>query len=108
MSKHSARPRSRPLAPSAEPPSPPATAHPSPPHDLSTETARRLNEQLKELRLPTFREHYQSLADQAVRESLSHRQYLAELVGRECQTRNHSRIQRLMRNSRLLHGKTWE
>ena len=108
MSKHSARPRSRPLAPSAEPPSPPATAHPSPPHDLSTETARRLNEQLKELRLPTFREHYQSLADQAVRESLSHRQYLAELVGRECQTRNHSRIQRLTRNSRLLHGKTWE
>jgi DNA replication protein DnaC len=69
---------------------------------------RRLSEQLKELRLPTFREHYQSLADQAVRESLSHGQYLAELASRECQTRNHSRIQRLMRNSRLLHGKTWD
>jgi DNA replication protein DnaC len=69
---------------------------------------RQLSDQLKELRLPTFREHYQSLADQAARESLSHRQYLAELVSRECQTRNHSRIQRLMRNSRLLHGKTWD
>ena len=86
----------------------PGDGHPSPPHELSTETARRLNEQLKELRLPTFREHYQALADQAVRESLSHRQYLVELVSRECQTRNHSRIQRLMRNSHLLHGKTWE
>lgn len=43
-----------------------------------------------------------------MRESLSHARYLAELASRECQTRNHSRIQRLMRNSRLLHGKTWD
>ena len=78
------------------------------PPSLSAEATRRLSEQLKELRLPTFREHYQALADQAVRESLSHSHYLAELVSRECQTRNHSRIARLMRNSRLLPGKTWE
>jgi DNA replication protein DnaC len=68
----------------------------------------RLNEQLKELRLPTFREHFQSLADQAGREGLSYPQYLAELTSRECQARNHSRIQRLLRNSRLLPGKTWD
>jgi DNA replication protein DnaC len=64
--------------------------------------------QLKELRLPTFRENFQALADQAVREGLSHPQYLAELTSRECQTRNHSRVQRLLRNSRLLPGKTWD
>jgi len=91
-----------------EPPSSPPTASPPPTQELSAETARRLNDQLKELRLPTFREHYQALADQAVRESLSHCQYLAELVSCECQARNHSRIQRLIRNSHLLHGKTWE
>jgi len=71
-------------------------------------TTERLATQLKELRLPTFRENFQALADQAVREGLSHSQYLAELASRECQTRNHSRVQRLLRNSRLLAGKTWE
>ncbi len=72
------------------------------------ETPERLNAQLKDLRLPMFRENFQALADQAVREGLSHPQYLAELTNRECQARNHSRIQRLLRNSRLLQGKTWD
>ena len=67
-----------------------------------------MNAQLKELRLPTFREQFQPLADQAAREALSYPQYLAELTSRECQTRNHSRVQRLLRNSRLLPGKTWD
>jgi DNA replication protein DnaC len=69
---------------------------------------RRLNEQLKDLRLPTIREHFQSVADQATREGATHPQYLAELVSRECQARNHSRIQRLLRGSRLPCGKTWD
>jgi DNA replication protein DnaC len=86
--------------PLAKPPScPPIPASP---------TTERLATQLKELRLPTFRENFQALADQAVREGLSHSQYLAELASRECQTRNHSRVQRLLRNSRLLAGKTWD
>ena len=93
-------------------PSPsPAAAIPNPPLPPPTptsHTAERLHEQLKELRLPTFREQFQPLADQAAREGLSYPQYLAELTSRECQSRNHSRIQRLLRNSRLLHGKTWE
>jgi DNA replication protein DnaC len=67
-----------------------------------------LKQQLKELRLPTFREQFQALADQAAREGQPYPQYLAELVSRECQTRNHSRIQRLLRNAHLLPGKTWE
>jgi DNA replication protein DnaC len=85
------------------PPSAPTLASDPPASDLTT----RLNEQLKDLRLPTFREQFQTLAEQATREGLSYPQYLAELVSRECQTRNHSRIQRLLRNSRLLQGKTW-
>jgi len=85
---------------------PPTAAALSPPIPTSDTTAL-LHKMLKELRLPTFREHFQALADQAAREGLSYPQYLAELVSRECQTRNHSRIQRLLRNSRLLQGKTW-
>jgi DNA replication protein DnaC len=87
----------------------PANTHPpSPPPTPTGDTAERLNEQLKELRLPTIREQFQPLADQAAREGLSYPQYLAELTSRECQARNHSRVQRLLRNSHLLPGKTWE
>ena len=88
-------------SPAATLPNPP----PSPPPGQTTE---RLHAQLKELRLPTFREQFQPLADQAAREGLSYPHYLAELTSRECQTRNHSRVQRLLRNSRLLPGKTWD
>jgi DNA replication protein DnaC len=108
MSKPRVRSHSQPQASPAQPVTPPSELGPAALPPLSAEPTRRLNEQLKELRLPTFREHYQTLADQAVRESLSPSHYLAELVSRECQTRNHSRIARLLRNSRLLLGKTWE
>jgi len=87
---------------SANPSAPPLS--PAPPAALTA----RLNEQLKDLRLPTFREQFQKLAEQATREGLSYPHYLAELTSRECQTRNHSRVQRLLRNSRLLPGKTWD
>src|SRR5205809_345043 len=85
-------------------PSPAATTpHPAPSLPRPTsDTTTMLNKMLTELRLPTFREQFQALADQAAREGLSYPQYLAELVSRECQTRNHRRIQRLLRNSRLL------
>ena len=89
-------------------PSPAAAISNPPPPPPTGETAERLNAQFKELRLPTFREQFQPLADQAVREGLSYAQYLAELTSRECQTRNHGRVQRLLRNSRLLPGKTWD
>jgi len=117
MSKHRARKNSLTVAASPSPPPeaspspslPAASASPlSPPPTPTGNPSERLNEQLKELRLPTFREQFQPLADQAVREGLSHPQYLAELTHRECQARNHSRVQRLLRNSRLLQGKTWD
>ena len=107
MSKKRVRLNSPPAAAGSSPS--PAIPIPSPsPPAPPGETTQRLNEQLKELRLPTFREQFQPLADQAAREGLSYPQYLAELTSRECQTRNHSRVQRLLRNSRLLPGKTWD
>jgi DNA replication protein DnaC len=109
MSKNRVRKNSPPVAAGPSPSPAAEIANPPPPLPTSTgDTAERLNAQLKELRLPTFREQFQPLADQAAREGLSYPQYLAELTSRECQTRNHSRVQRLLRNSRLLPGKTWD
>jgi DNA replication protein DnaC len=67
-----------------------------------------LQEQFRELRLPMFREHFQTLADQALRESLSHSQYLAELTRLEFQARRQRRVQRLLEQSRLPRAKSWE
>ena len=80
------------------------TAATSPP----TIDTSKLPRQLKELRLPTFRESHQLTAEQAARDHWTHTQFLADLVEKECQTRNQSRIHRLMRNARLLAGKTWD
>jgi DNA replication protein DnaC len=85
------------------PPTSPAAAN-----DAAKDRMARLNEHLKDLRLPTFREQFQTLAEQATREGLSYPHYLAELAQRECQSRRHSRVQRLLRNSRLLRGKSWD
>jgi DNA replication protein DnaC len=68
----------------------------------------KLSEQLKELRLPTFREIHIAVAEQAARERWTHTQFLSELVRQECQSRHQSRIVRLMRNSHLLPEKTWD
>ncbi|MCH5373112.1 MAG: ATP-binding protein [Planctomycetes bacterium] len=62
----------------------------------------------KELRLPTFREIHGAVAEQAARERWTHMQFLSELVRQECQSRHQSRIGRLMRNAKLLAGKSWE
>ena len=68
----------------------------------------RLTEQLRELRLPAFRDHYQSQAHQAARENLSYPQYLEALTSRECEARTQGRIRSLATASRLPSGKTWE
>lgn len=74
----------------------------------TTACDEELKEQFRELRLPMFREHFQTLAEQAARESLSHAQYLAELTRLEFQTRRQRRVQRLWEQSRLPRAKTWE
>jgi len=66
-----------------------------------------LTKQFRDLRMPMFREHFASLAEQAVQESLSHLEYLAELTDLECQARRESRIARLMGDSRLPTSKSW-
>lgn len=66
-----------------------------------------LTDQLRELRLPMFREHFARQAERAVTESLSHTQYLSELAELECQARRESRIARMMNQSRLPSAKTW-
>src|SRR6266849_2691508 len=71
-------------------------------------TTERLTEQLRELRLPAFRDHFQSQAERAARENLSYPQYLEALTSRECEARTQGRIRRLAMASRLPSGKTWE
>ena len=68
----------------------------------------KLLDQLKELRLPTFRENHLPTAEQAAREHWTHTQFLADLVVKECQARTQGRIRRWMRNAKLLAGKTWD
>jgi len=56
---------------------------------------------LKGLRLPVFRECYQSEADLARQESLSHEAYLLELAKRESEGRSKKRIARYLLESKL-------
>ena len=74
----------------------------------STTIHQNLSQQLKELRLPSFREHYEDVAQRAQQESLSYEQFLWELVSQECETRRWNRIATLQRQSRLPREKTVE
>ena len=64
----------------------PRTSKPRPPSPHKLDTSK-LPDQLKELRLPTFRENHPQAADQAAREHWTHTQFLADLVAKECQAR---------------------
>jgi len=75
---------------------------------VTTDVKQTLTDQLRELRLPSFREHYESLARQAEQETLSYERYLLELANRECETRRTNRIETLLRQSRLPLEKTLE
>ncbi len=72
------------------------------------QTNSQLTEHFRELRLPMFRENFQTSAERAVTESLSHTEYLAELTDLECQARRASRVARLMTRSQLTRSKTWD
>lgn len=81
---------------------PPTNASASPP------IMERLTQHLRELRLPAFRDHFQSQAERAAQENLSYPQYLEALTSRECEARTQGRIRRLATASRLPSGKTWD
>ncbi len=85
------------------PADPPPTTPADPPP-----TAERLTGQLRELRLPAFRDHFQRQAERAARENLSYPQYLEALAGLECEARTQGRIRRMATASRLPAGKTWD
>lgn len=72
------------------------------------ELTAQLIQQLRDLRLPMFRDHFHDLSRKATQESMSHLEYLAELTGLECQARHQSRITRLLQKSRLPAAKTWD
>jgi len=63
---------------------------------------------LKELHLPTVRERYASLAEQARREDMGYEAYLLALCQHECDMRRHNRIERLLRESRIPREKSLE
>jgi DNA replication protein DnaC len=62
---------------------------------------------LQHLRLATVRSQYEAVARQATAESWSYADYLRELLERECQQRQHNRIERLVKASRLALEKSW-
>lgn len=62
---------------------------------------QQLQADLKELHLPSFRQLYEPVAEQAKQEQWGYRQYLFELSQKECQDRRQRRIERLLRQSRL-------
>lgn len=56
---------------------------------------------LKALRLPTIRQSFAQQAELARREGQSYEQYLLDLLQQECEVRQHNRILRFLRESKL-------
>lgn len=56
---------------------------------------------LRELHLPTMRRDYEPAAARARQESASYERYLLDLAERECESRRSSRVERLLRESRV-------
>lgn len=71
-------------------------------------SADSLREHLVRLRLPAFRENFDSHAALAVRESLTYPRYLLGLCELELQERRQRRVDKLLRESKLPREKTLE
>jgi DNA replication protein DnaC len=74
---------------------------------MSQDVTTELSAGLHALRLGVMKGQYEAVARQATAESWSYAQFLHELVQRECQQRQHNRIERLLKNSRLPLEKSW-
>jgi DNA replication protein DnaC len=66
-----------------------------------------LTRYLQQLRLATVRSQHEEVARQATAESWSYATFLVELLALECQQRQHNRIERLLKTSRLPLEKNW-
>ena len=74
---------------------------------MSTDVTAALGAGLHALRLGVMKGQYEAVARQATAESWSYAQFIHELVQRECQQRQHNRIERLLKGSRLPLEKSW-
>jgi DNA replication protein DnaC len=74
---------------------------------MSKDVPAALARCLKELRLATVKAQYEAVARQATAETWSYADYLLELVQLECQQRQHNRIERLVKASKLALEKSW-
>src|ERR1700691_3735024 len=74
---------------------------------MSQEMTAALTRCLQELRLATVRSQHEAVSRQATAETWSYATFLLELMQRECQQRQHNRIERLLKASRLPLEKNW-
>ena len=74
---------------------------------MSKDATEALGCCLQGLRLSTVKAQYEAVARQATAESWSYADFLLELLQRECQQRQHHRIERLLKASRLPLEKSW-
>src|ERR1700722_11456795 len=74
---------------------------------MSKDVTAVLTRCLQELRLATVRSQHEAVARQATAETWSYANFLMELMQRECQQRQHNRIERLLKASRLPLEKSW-
>jgi len=74
---------------------------------MSKEATATLLRCLQELRLTTVRSQLEEVTRQATAESWSYKAFLTELLERERQQRQHQRIERLLKGSRLPLEKNW-
>jgi DNA replication protein DnaC len=74
---------------------------------MSKDVTAVLTRCLQELRLATVRSQCEAVARQATAETWSYLDFLRELLERECQQRQHNRIERLVKASRLHLEKSW-
>lgn len=58
-----------------------------------------IDESCRALHLPTIRDRYDDLAAQALRDRVSYKQFLAEVLGAECAERDERRKQRLVKDA---------
>src|ERR1700730_15609246 len=74
---------------------------------MSKDVPAALGVCLKELCLGTVKSQYEAVIRQATAEAWSYADFLLELVQRECQQRQHKRIERLVKASKLALEKSW-
>src|SRR5438309_2333811 len=85
----------------------PRSLYPPRRRGMTPNVSEELTRCLQQLHLPTMRTQYEAVARQATAETWTYADYLLELTRRECQQRRESRIERLLKTSKLPLAKSW-